>query len=99
MSSSNCSHYFLTIIDNASHATWVYLICEREETSQLLKNFIAMTKNQFRKSVKIVRSDNGSKFTSTPMQVFYQENGIPCQSSCIKTPQKNGRVKQNITMF
>ena len=42
---------FLTIVDNASQATWVYLMREKAETSQLLKNFIAMVKTQFRKKM------------------------------------------------
>ena len=79
-------HYFLTIVDDTTQATWVYLMRERGELSQLLRNFIVMTKNQLEKSVKIVKSDNGAKFTLNPMQVFYQENGIFGQSSCVDTP-------------
>ena len=67
---------------------------ERGETSQLLKNSIALTKNQFGKSVKIVRSNNGSEFTWNPIEVFYQENEILCQSSYVDTPQQNGRLEQ-----
>ena len=47
----------------------------------------------YHKRVKAVRSDNGSKFTSNPMQVFYQEHGILSQNSCVYTPQQNGRVE------
>ena len=73
---SNGAHYFLTTIDDASRATWVYLMHKGGETSQLLKNFVILTKNQFGKNIKTIRSDNGSKFTSNPMQIFYQEKGI-----------------------
>ena len=74
--SSNGVHYFLTIVDNTSRATWVSLMRGGGETNQLLKNFIIMTKNQFGKSVKTVSNDNGSEFTSYPVQGFYQDNGI-----------------------
>ena len=83
---SSGAHYFLTTVDDASQATWVYLIREKGEMSDLLRGFIAMTKNQFRKNVKVVRSDNGSKFTSNPMQVFYQDEGILRQRSYVDTP-------------
>jgi len=33
--SSSGAHYFFTIIDDASRATWVYLMHERGETSHL----------------------------------------------------------------
>lgn len=53
-----------------------------------------MVKNQFETSVKIVRIDNGSEFTSNPMQQFYHDHGIRRQSSCVETSQQNGRVER-----
>ena len=87
--------YFLTIVDDASGGTWVYLMKEKSEVEMLLKGFIAMTKNQFEKGVKVVRSDNGLEFKSSSMETFYFENGIVHQTSCIDTPQQNGRVERN----
>jgi len=55
---------FFTIVNDASWATWVYLMKSRIEASKHLKGFINMVKNQFDKSVKVIRSDNGSEFTS-----------------------------------
>jgi len=73
----------------------VYLMKEKSEVEMLLKGFIAMTKNQFEKGVKVVRSDNGLEFKSSSMETFYFENGIVHQTSCIDTPQQNGRVERN----
>ena len=88
------AHYFLSIVDDTSRATWVYLMKDKSEASKLLKGFIAMVRNQFHKGVKVVRSDNGSEFTSGPMQHFYCENGILRENSCADTPQQNGRVER-----
>ena len=63
------------------------------EASKLLRGFIAMVKNQFNKGVKVVKSDNGAEFTSRPMQEFYLEHGTLLKSSCVDTPQKNGRAE------
>jgi len=84
--SANSAHYFLTIVDDASRATWAYLMVHKGETSHFLKEFILMVKNQFETSVKIMRSDNGSEFVSKPMQQFYHDHGIIRQSSCVDTP-------------
>ena len=92
-SSTNGAHYFLTIVDDMSWATWVYLMIDKGETSHFLREFIVMVKNQFDTSVKVVRSDNGLEFTSKPMQQFYHNHGIQCQSSCVETPQQNVRVE------
>ena len=41
-----------------------------------------------------MRSDNGLEFTSKPMQRFYHDHGILRQSSCVETPQQNGRLER-----
>ena len=92
---STCgAHYFLSIVDDTSRATWVYLMQSRTEASKLLKNFVMMVKTQFKRIVKVVRSDNGSEFTSGRMQNFYHEHGRLRESSCVDTPQQNGRVER-----
>ena len=80
------AHYFLSIVDCASRGTWVYLMKDRSEASELLKEFILMVKTQFHKIIKVVRSDNGAEFTSGPMCAFYQEHGILRESSCVDMP-------------
>jgi len=39
--------YFLTIVDDASRAVWVYLMTEKRKIGNLLKGFVAMAKRQF----------------------------------------------------
>ena len=67
---------------------------EKSEVSQLVKDFCMMVNTQFGAKVKVIRSDNGSEFTSEPMKRFYGEHGIVQQTSCVDTPQQNGRVKR-----
>jgi len=48
---SSCgTHYFLSIVDDTSRATQVYLMKDRTEGSKLQKGFIIMVKNQFHKA-------------------------------------------------
>ena len=88
------AHYFLSIVDDASSGTWVYLMREKREASQIIKKFCMMVKTQFRTAVKIIRSDNGSEFISGPMLKFYEEFGIVHQTTCFDTHQQNGRVER-----
>ena len=55
-------YYFLSIVDDASRGTSVYLTREKSEASQLLKKFCTMVNTQFEATIKIIRSDNGSEF-------------------------------------
>ena len=84
--------YFLTIVDDFSRAVWTYLLLEKSEVKQVLQNFCAYTEKQFGKHVRKVRSDNGSEFMC--MSSFFRSNGIVHQTSCVATPQQNGRVER-----
>ena len=59
-----------------------------------MKDFFAMINTQFETKVKIIKSDNTSEFISGPMRKFYVEKGILYQTSCVDTPQQNGRIER-----
>nr|GEX89942.1 retrovirus-related Pol polyprotein from transposon TNT 1-94 [Tanacetum cinerariifolium] len=84
--------YFLTIVDDFSRSVWVYLLVHRSEVFESMKMFLAMVKRQFNKHVKIVRSDNETEFAC--MKRFFLDEGIIFQTSCVGTPQQNGRVER-----
>ena len=83
---------FLTIVDDFSRAVWIYLLLDKKEMSQVLLNFIALVERQYEKQMKIIRSDNGTKFTC--LRMHFLERGIVFQTSCVGTPQQNGRVER-----
>jgi transposase InsO family protein len=90
---SSCgAYYFLTIVDDFSRAVWVYLMSAKSEVGQIIKDFCSMVQTQFHKQVKILRSDNGHEFTC--LHRFYAEKGMLHQTSCVDTPQQNGRVER-----
>lgn len=88
------AHYFLTIMDDYSLGVWVYLLKEKSETCNLIKNFCAMVENKFGLRIQKVRSDNGTEFMSSCLQSYYKQRGIICETSCAGTPQQNGRVEK-----
>ena len=58
------AHYFLTIVDDFSRHTWVFLMRHKYETQGILRNFFAQVKTQVNTYVKCLRADNGREFTS-----------------------------------
>jgi hypothetical protein len=50
-----------------------------------------MIEKQFECHVKTIRADNGPEFL---MPEFYASKGILHQTSCVETPQQNGRVER-----
>ncbi|GJT97999.1 putative ribonuclease H-like domain-containing protein [Tanacetum coccineum] len=51
--------YCLVVTDDYSRFTWVFFLITKDETSEILKNFIKEIENLVDKKVKIIRSDNG----------------------------------------
>jgi len=78
------ARYFLTIVDDYSRATWIYLLLDKKEVSVNLCNFIALVERQFNRQVKTVRSDNGTEFIC--LDNYFHKHGIMHETSCAKTP-------------
>lgn len=51
-----------------------------------------MVNTQFNTKVQSFRSDNGTEFTS--LSSYFQEQGIIHETSCVGTPQQNGRAER-----
>lgn len=51
-------------------------------------------KTQFGVSIKILRSDNGSEFLNAPLKALLDSLGVIHQTSCVYTPQQNGKVER-----
>ena len=84
--------YFLTIVDDYSRAVWTYLLTAKSEVRKVVERFCKYSEKQFGKSVQMVRSDSGMEFMC--LSNFFLDNGIVHQTSCVDTPQKNGRVER-----
>ena len=67
-------------------------MCAKSEVYKVFYSFLAMVERQFETQVKIVRSDNGTEFTC--LANFFNDHGIVFQTSCVGTPQQNGRVER-----
>ena len=90
---SSCrARYFLTIVDDYSRAVWIFLLKNKTEIEVMFMNFVAYVDRQFDKRIKRVRSDNGTEFNC--LRDYFTTNGIVFETSCVGTPQQNGRVER-----
>ncbi|GKD77197.1 putative ribonuclease H-like domain-containing protein, partial [Tanacetum coccineum] len=90
MSSLMHKKYCLVITDDYSMFTWVFFLTTKDETSEILNNFITEIENLVDKKVKIIRCDNGTEFKNKVMDDFCKEKGIKREYSVARTPQQNG---------
>ncbi|GJY67751.1 putative ribonuclease H-like domain-containing protein [Tanacetum coccineum] len=92
--------YCLVVTDDYSRFTWVFFLTTKDETSEILKNFIKEIENLVDKKVKIIRCDNGTEFKNKVMDDFCREKGIRREYSIARTPQQNGVAeRRNMTII
>ena len=71
--SLNGSKYFLTLVDDHSWFTWVYLLKHKFDASTLIPSFFHMILTLFNVPIKVFRSNNGLEFA---LSSFYASKGI-----------------------
>nr|GEW44936.1 putative ribonuclease H-like domain-containing protein [Tanacetum cinerariifolium] len=69
-------YYCLVITDDFSRFSWVFFLATKGETSRISKTFITGIENQLDYKVKVIRSDNGTKFENSVMTQFWDDKGI-----------------------
>lgn len=83
--------YFLTIVDDFSRATWVYMLKQKSDVLHVFPGYIEMIENQLNTRVRAVRSDNANELNFT---VLYHNKGIKAFHSCPDTPEQNSVVER-----
>lgn len=91
--------YYLSILDDFSHFTSVYLMKEKSEAEGHLINYIQSLRTKgFR--VQRLRTDRGGEFKSSNFQKFCLENGISQEFTAGYTPQQCGAAERlNLTLL
>ena len=76
--------YFLTIIDDCSRATWIYLLRNKPDVKEIIPRFFALIHTQFEVQIKAFRSDNAPELQFLE---FFACHGVTNYHSCVETPQ------------
>ncbi|UYV79065.1 hypothetical protein LAZ67_17000981, partial [Cordylochernes scorpioides] len=74
----------------------VYFIRHKSDVFTKFKEFDALIKNQFGRSVKIFRTDNGTEYVNQSFLDYLRKNGIIHERSAPYTPQQNGFVERDL---
>ena len=82
--------YVLTFIDDRSRFAAIYLMETRAEVFKHFKHFVTTVENQRSKSIKKLRSDNGSEYLSNDFKDFCKKRGILQETTPTYTPELNG---------
>nr|GEZ56156.1 retrovirus-related Pol polyprotein from transposon TNT 1-94 [Tanacetum cinerariifolium] len=82
------------IVDDYSWFTWVKFLRSKDETPEVVIKFITQIQVGLNKTVRYIRTDNGTEFVNHTMTEYYEPIGIFHQKTVPRTPQQNGVVKR-----
>lgn len=88
--------YALVIVDDYSKYTLVFFLFSKDETPQLIIDFIKQVERDLKDNLKFraIRSDNGTEFRNSTMNGFCTEQRITRQFSAPRTLQQNGVLER-----
>lgn len=84
------NRYIMTLIDDFSRYTVVYLLRKKSEAASKIKEYVRWVKNVFGRKPLVIRSDGGGEFMNRDLQAFYESEGIKAQFTTPYSPQQNG---------
>ena len=67
------SKYFFLFIDDYTRFCWVYFLQQKSEVFTIFQTFKVAVENHSAKLIKILRSDNGTEYTSHEFEAFFTE--------------------------
>jgi len=85
--------YFIVFLDDCTSHAWVSLLRDKASAITALKQWLALIKNQFDKTIKEWMSDAGGEYKSDAFIKLLKDAGITVLQSAPHTPQQNGRAE------
>ncbi|GJT75902.1 retrovirus-related pol polyprotein from transposon TNT 1-94 [Tanacetum coccineum] len=92
--SINGKRYILVIVDDFLRFTWVKFLRSKDETPEFVTKFLTQIQVDLNKTIRFIRTDNGTKFVNQVLTEFYEKVGIFHQKSIPRNPQQNGVVER-----
>lgn len=93
-------NYFLTFTDDFTHMVIVYLLKNKSEVLNKLKEYYNYATQHFNGNLLKLRSDNGGEYVSHELQEFCRDKGIKLEYTVPYNPQMNGvaeRMNRTLT--
>ncbi|GJU57446.1 retrovirus-related pol polyprotein from transposon TNT 1-94 [Tanacetum coccineum] len=90
----NGKKYILVIVDDYSRFTWVKFLRSKDETPTVVIKFLKQIQVGLNKTVRFIRTDNGTEFVNKTLYDYYESVGIFHQKTVPRTPQQNDVVKR-----
>nr|GEX81167.1 hypothetical protein [Tanacetum cinerariifolium] len=94
VASINGKRYVLVTVNDYSGYTWTHFLRTKDETPEVLIDFLRLVQRGLQAQVRIVRTDKGTKFLNQALLAYFATEGIHYQTSVAQTPEQNGIVER-----
>ena len=84
------NRYIMTMIDDFSRYTVLYLLKNKFEVADKIKEYVKFVQTKFKSTPKVIRSDRGGEYVNEALKKFFKSEGITPQYTVPYTPQQNG---------
>ena len=92
--SLNGSKYYIAFIYDHTRMCWIYFMKYKTKVADIFFKFKAWIETQSGRKMQMLRSDNGTEYTSQMFNKFCEDTCIEHQLTTPYTPQQNGVVEQ-----
>lgn len=82
--------YFVTFVDDYSRKVFVYPMKQKNEVYDLFVQFKSFVEKQTGRSIKVLRTDNGTEYCNKSFDSLSKKSGILHQRTVPHTPEQNG---------
>lgn len=96
IASPSGSNYFLIFKDELSGFSTLYFLKRKSEVIDKFKEFEALVARQTSNRIKVLRTDNGTEYTSHEFRKFLQCKGIVHETSSPYLHEQNGCVEREL---
>lgn len=86
--------YMLTVIDDYTHFSMVYLIRNKHEVTEYLKEYIRLVETKWNRKVSRIKSDNGREYVNKSLIDWAKLKGIEMNYTIPYSPQMNGTAER-----
>ncbi|GJU62354.1 retrovirus-related pol polyprotein from transposon TNT 1-94 [Tanacetum coccineum] len=92
--SINGKKYVLVIVDDYSRYTWTHFLRSKDETPEILIDFLTLVQRGLHAQIRIVQTDKGTGFLNKTLHAYFTKEGIRHKTSTAQTPEQNGVVEK-----
>nr|GFB52681.1 integrase, catalytic region, zinc finger, CCHC-type, peptidase aspartic, catalytic [Tanacetum cinerariifolium] len=79
--------------------TWTHFLRSKDETPEVLIDFLRLVQRGLHAQVRIVRTDKGTEFLNKTLHAYFASEGILHKTSVARTPEQNSIVeRRNCTL-